>query len=169
MAGSTLAKESSEQANLTAPLKCPSSSFPETRVARPLMGSWGRGTLRPGRPWPREAGGSCSLSICSLMAGHTEPKLEGTLRQRLPKRRKRSQEAWSWIATTASRIVVNFNATRSLEFLGILLMILHLYLGGKESRGRPDRSGEDGFTVVLTLVWARGALDGDEAPTRDAG
>ena len=70
------------------------------------------------------------------------------------------------LATTASRIVVNFPATHSLEFLGIILTILHLFLGGKDSRGRPDRSGEDGFTVALTLGWARGALDGDEAPTR---
>ena len=160
MAGSTSAKESSEQANLTAPLKSPSSSFAEARAARPLMGSRGRALyLQPGRPWPREAGGSCSLSICSLMAEVKDilrPILEGTLRQRLPKRRKRSQDAWSLLATTASRIVVNFPATRSLEFLGIILMILHLFLGGKDSRGRPDRSGEDGFTVALTLGWAGG-------------
>ena len=56
VAGSTSAKESSEQANLTAPLKSPSSSFAETRAARTLMGSRGLALYGQEDPGPGRQG-----------------------------------------------------------------------------------------------------------------
>ena len=75
MDGLVSATWSSEQANRTAPLKSPSSSLADTRVAR------GRGWEGRDRPM---SGGSASSASCLLKAETKEPCrpwLKGTLRQ----------------------------------------------------------------------------------------
>ena len=116
MAGSMSAMQSSEQANLTAPLQSPSSSFADTRAARDLIGSlWGgvQGGLGTG-----VLGGSTSSDICLFRADVNypgRPWLEGNLRQWDPNRRRRSQEAQSLWDTTASRMDASFFAAKSLS------------------------------------------------------
>ena len=66
VASSRGAKVSSELANLTAPLKSPSSSLAETRVASDLRGSQVGGRILLGRGLASVSGGSISASICLL-------------------------------------------------------------------------------------------------------
>ena len=89
---------------------------------------------------------SISSNSCLLIAAAKDrrtPLRVGDLKHREGKRRRRSQEAKSLTLDMASKTEASFILARSLEALGILLMILAELLGGREvsDSGRVGRVG----------------------------
>ena len=162
------ATESSEQIKRTAPLKSPSSNLADTLSARNFNWSSVQLFLEARRSVVVAGKGSASSLICLLMVDARDrrcPPLGGDRRQRVLNWRRRSQEVWSLVWTTASRIEVSFLPAGSREPLGILLMIFILK--------RVDGGGivEDGWEDVESADGGPACTDGDRLPggLRDPG
>ena len=122
MTSLTGAKDSSELAILTAPLKSPSSGFEATCAAKFL-----RGSVVGWNCWPDDASAAFSL-LSDLRMWEARfrlwPLLGGVWRNLRQKRKRLSQESLLVEATTCSRHSESLCAVRSLTGRGILLSIL---------------------------------------------
>ena len=147
-ASPSLATESSEQANRTAPLKSPSSSFSDTLDVRICRGSWKALCPWPGCRersgwWAGRGDGSDSSASCWLMhlvKFQRRPPLLGVRRQRVGQRRRRSQEWALLTVVTSSKMDANFLAAGSREARRSLFKTLTQGSGEKLATGGGSRA-----------------------------